>query len=67
MDFVLSDVLVELYGQIEDEIDEVREMALEMGCRSSQVKTNHGDFMLTPLLLAKAQTLSAIAMLRNTT
>lgn len=67
MDFVISDVLYELYGQLEDQIEEVRELGLELGCRPSQVRTPSGDFMLTPLLLAKAQTLSAMVMLRNTT
>lgn len=57
--------LERLMESIDEQIYEVGELALELGCRTTQVKTVSGEFMITPLLITKAQVLNAMVTLQT--
>jgi hypothetical protein len=61
----LYDQLRAHLAQIDVQIAQVSEVAAEMGIQANQVRNPDGTFLITPLLLAKAQTLSAMAMLET--
>lgn len=65
MDITLYRHLEDLLISIDDQMEEIKELALEFGCRPAQVKNNMGEFMMTPLLLAKAQALHAMTLART--
>lgn len=61
---ILEDLQIVLEN-IEDQILEVEKMAHEHGCRPVELQTGNGDFMLRPLIVAKASAIAAIVTLRS--
>jgi hypothetical protein len=57
--FALNQQLTILGNQIDAQMDEVRKQADILGVPVEQARFADGSFMLMPLLLAKAQVLSA--------
>lgn len=56
---------VQLLKQIEAQIYEVEEEAKRMGIPREQLRDTTGNWVMIPLLLAKAQTYSLLTQLRS--
>lgn len=71
MDALLYQTLRSHLVAIDRQIQEVSDLAQQMShdqqrkLTPSQIQNNNGEFILTPLLVAKAQTLNAIALLKT--
>lgn len=63
---VLSNSIRENLTDIERQISEVLRTATELKTEPSRVRDSQGNFMLTPLLVAKAQMLHALTLLQTT-
>lgn len=53
-------------SELEAQINAVRDLAKTEGCESYMLRDLRGEFMLTPLLTAKANALSALTSLQPT-
>lgn len=51
-------------SELEAQINAVRDLAKETGCESYMLRNQAGEFMLAPLLIAKASALSSLASLQ---
>lgn len=56
---------VRLITTIDAQIDEVAKEAKRMGIDSVQLRDSHGNWVLTPLLLAKAQAYGTLVLLQS--
>lgn len=54
-------------SDIEVQIIQVHRIARDLDTTAMQVRTSSGELMLTPLLLAKAQCLNGLALLKSST
>lgn len=61
---VLYAQLQALQSAIAKQIQQVNATAVALDCTPQELKNAHGDFMLTPLLLAQAQVLGGMAQLK---
>ena len=52
--------------EVNEQIKEVKTLAIEYGCEPSQVRHPDGSFAMTPLLVAKTQLLCALSESRPT-
>lgn len=66
MDGHLQRALRSHLADIDDQIVAVVDSAMENEINAYQMRNPDGSFVLTPLLLAKAQTLNALAVLKST-
>ncbi len=55
---------VQLLGQIDAQINEVKQFAAGRGIKPVQVRDDHGNWVMSPLLLAKAQAYSTLVTLQ---
>lgn len=62
---VLREELMKTYRDIEAILREVEDRALEMGIDPYKMRSTDGTWLMTPLLLAKAQTLHALALINQ--
>jgi hypothetical protein len=65
MNSLLQQELRNLRAELNRQIHQVRMLAKEMDIEAAVLKDQSGNFMLTPLLAAKAQVLSALANLEK--
>lgn len=67
-DAQVRDALVEVLEDINDQIELIADLAVNMipPCKVNEVRTMQGDFMVSPLLIAKANVLAAMANQRQT-
>lgn len=56
---------VALITQIEKQVDEVTKAAFARNCEPAELTDEHGNFSLTPLLLAKATAYNTLVMLQS--
>lgn len=57
---------IALLNQINAQIKEVEEEATRMGISPVKLRDSHGNWVMGPLLLAKAQAYSALVQLQTT-
>jgi hypothetical protein len=57
--------LLESYRDVKRQIAEVKKMANRSGFQPEQLRNEHGDFMLAPLLVAQVQVLHALTLLNQ--
>ncbi len=62
---VLRTGLMENLKDVERQISEVHRQAEELHTEPSRIRDSMGHFILTPLLVAKAQTLHALVLLQT--
>lgn len=60
---LLKNQLTSLGVDINRQIDVIMQEARELGIQAHAMRTHSGDWVLTPLLLAKAQVLNGLAAL----
>lgn len=63
-DDILRRDTVKLISQINAQIDEVSRQAKEMGIAPYELRDGNGSWVLTPLLLAKAQAYGTLVLLQ---
>jgi hypothetical protein len=63
MTFDLRDELLTVLNQVDAQIDDVSQVAHDMGIEPVKLRHTSGGWMLAPLLAAKAQALCGLALL----
>jgi hypothetical protein len=57
--------LVTALNEVNEQQEAVRKVALEVGCFSYQLRDTNGNFMMAPLLAAKAQLLHGLVLINR--
>ena len=64
-DDILRRDTIQLLKQIDQQIEEVNRQALELGIPGYQLRDGKGNWMMSPLLLAKAQAYNSLILLQT--
>lgn len=62
---ILRRETVQLINQIDRQIGEIRKTATELGTEPHKLRDNNGNWVMPPLLLAKAQAYNTLVMLQT--
>ena len=62
---VLLEELAVAFKELETQINTVKAMATASSVRAERIRDSKGDLVLSPLLVAKAQTLHALVLLEK--
>lgn len=57
--------LHDLLHRIDEQIEEAEREAARMGIHPKMMRTTHGDYYMTPMYIAKAQTINSIILLET--
>lgn len=61
---ILRREAVQLINQIEQQIEEIRRTATQLGTEAHKLRDNNGNWVMPPLLLAKAQAYNTLVQLQ---
>lgn len=62
---ILLEELAVTFTELEKQINVIKAMARAMNRPAEKIQDNRGDLVLSPLLVAKAQTLHGLVLLEN--
>jgi len=62
---ILLEELAVTFTELERQINVIKAMAQAANVKAEKIQDSHGDLVLSPLLVAKAQTLHALVLLEN--
>lgn len=62
---ILRRETVQLINQIDKQIEEIRKSAVKLGTEPHRLRDSAGNWVMTPLLLAKAQAYNTLVLLQE--